>query len=534
MIRALGRLVAAAALSMAVLALAVPAASAHPLGNFTINHYNGLRVAADAVTVDHVADFAEIPTFSERRAMDTDSNGTISDAEGAAYQSTRCNDLQSSLSLRVDGQPASLAVTHSGLSFAVGQASQTMRLVCIYRADTGAVPTGGTYEFSDASYAERRGWREIVVQGDATLIGDTDAPAESVSGRLTSYPNDLLALPLNESATSFTARPGGSPLPPPTYTDAQPVAGAPVEPPIIEQPAPPAPAVVPAGTTDLGAEVTSLFNAPDLTLPIILLSLVVAVALGAAHALSPGHGKTVMAAYLVGSRGTMRQAVGLGLTVTVSHTLGVLALGALSLSASAIIPPEKLYPILSVVSGAIVIVIGAYLLLNRLNVMRRSRAVASDHGHGHGHERGHEDEHHHHDEHEHEHQQALARPPGWHEHDGMGHTHLPEEGMGKRGLFALGLSGGMVPSVSALLIFLGSISVGRPEFGIVLTVAFGLGMALVLVGIGLALVYARGFVERMSPRTTSLRLGERLPLVTACIVLVAGVLITGQALAGLG
>ncbi len=529
MIRSIGRLAAAVALSMAVLALAVPAASAHPLGNFTINHYNGLRVAAGAVTVDHVTDFAEIPTFSERRVMDTDSDGTVSDAEGAAYHATRCNDLPSSLSLRLDGQPLPLALTHSGLSFATGQGSQTMRLVCVYRADAGAVPNGGTYEFSDASYAERRGWREIVVQGDATLIGDTDSPAASVSGRLTSYPNDLLELPLNESATSFTAMPGGSPLPPPTYTDAQPVAGLPAEPPVIEQPAPPLPAV-PAGTTDLGAEVTSLFNAPDLTLPIILLSLVVAVALGAAHALSPGHGKTVMAAYLVGSRGTMRQAVGLGLTVTVSHTLGVLALGALSLSASAIIPPEKLYPILSVVSGAIVVVIGAYLLLNRLNVMRRSRAVASDHGHDHAHV----DEHHHHDDHEHGHEHHAVRPPGWHEHDGMGHTHLPEEGMGKRGLFALGLSGGMVPSVSALLIFLGSISVGRPEFGIVLTIAFGLGMALVLVGIGLALVYARGFVERMAPRSSGLRLGERLPLITACIVLVAGVLITGQALAALG
>jgi ABC-type nickel/cobalt efflux system permease component RcnA len=232
-----------------------------------------------------------------------------------------------------------------------------------------------------------------------------------------------------------------------------------------------------------------------------------------------------MAAYLVGSRGTTRQAVGLGMTVTVSHTLGVLALGALSLSASAIIPPEKLYPILSVVSGAIVIVIGAYLLVSRLRVASRERAEAREHHHAHAHGLDHT--------HEHDHVPAPVRPPGWHEHDGIGHTHLPQQEMGRRGLFALGLSGGMVPSVSALLILLGSIAIGRPGFGIVLTVAFGLGMAFVLVGIGLALVYARDFVERMPLRGMSLRVSRGLPLVTAGVVLAAGVLITGQALVAL-
>ena len=120
---------------------------------------------------------------------------------------------------------------------------------------------------------------------------------------------------------------------------------------------------MPGGITELGGELAGLFQADELTLPIVLLSMLAAAGLGVLHALSPGHGKTVMAAYLVGSRGTARQAIGLGLTVTVSHTLGVLALGALSLSAAAIIPPERLYPILGVVSGAIVVVIGGWLLL---------------------------------------------------------------------------------------------------------------------------------------------------------------------------
>jgi ABC-type nickel/cobalt efflux system permease component RcnA len=290
-------------------------------------------------------------------------------------------------------------------------------------------------------------------------------------------------------------------------------AAAPVEPPAGTAPV----AAVPNGTTDLGADVTALFQAPDLTLPIILLSLLAAAALGAIHALSPGHGKTVMAAYLVGSRGNTRQALGLGLTVTVSHTLGVLALGLLSLSATAVLPPERLYPILSVASGAIVVVIGAYLLITRV---RAWRSENSRHQHGH--------------DHAHEHRRSIVdRPEGWHEHDGMGHTHLPQQGMGRRGLFALGLSGGMIPSVSALLVLIGSISIGRPLWGVVLTVAFGIGMATVLVGVGIALVHARKLVERF-PVAGKLNFGQRLPVVTAGVVLVAGLLIAVQGLAGLG
>ena len=111
----------------------------------------------------------------------------------------------------------------------------------------------------------------------------------------------------------------------------------------------------------------------------------------------------------------------------------------------------------------------------------------------------------------------------------MGHTHLPQPGMGRRGLFALGLSGGMVPSVSALLVLIGSISIGRPAWGIVLTVAFGLGMAAVLVGVGLALVHARKLVERL-PVARTMRFGQRLPVLTAAVVLLAGLLIASQGL----
>jgi ABC-type nickel/cobalt efflux system permease component RcnA len=480
------RLAIAFALSTAALALVAPAASAHPLGNFTINHYSGLRVSTSGVLIDHVSDFAEIPTFSERRAMDTDVDGQVSDAEASAYARQTCSALASDLELTVGGSRSALDLKEVGISFPQGQANPTLRLVCVYSVPFASTLIADTaISFADHSYAARQGWREITLAGDGTTLSGSNLPSVSPSDRLTHYPADLLTVPLGQASVAFVGNPGGIQLPAFWVPDATPLDSTAVV-------APSAPAVVPAGTTELGSDVTALFQAPDLTPPVVVLSLIVAAGIGALHALSPGHGKTVMAAYLVGSRGNARQALGLGLTVTVSHTIGVLALGLLSLSAAAVIPAERLYPILSVVSGAIVVLIGAYLLLARLRSWReQSRDHHRDHYHG--------------DQHDHS---ATQKPEGWHEHDGIGHTHLPQPTMGKRGLFALGLSGGMIPSVSALLVLIGAISIGRPAWGVVLTVAFGVGMAAVLVGVGLGLVYARRLVERI-PQTKSLDLVRR-------------------------
>jgi nickel/cobalt transporter (NicO) family protein len=519
------RLVLALALSLAALALVVPATSAHPLGNFTINHYSGLRVSPTDVLVDHVTDFAEIPTFTERRAMDTDASGDVSDAEAATYAQAKCTALASDLDLEVGGSRLALGLTQLGISFPMGQGNPTMRLVCVYDAPLAAPLAAGTaFSFADWSFAERQGWREITLAGDGTTLTGSDLTATTASNRLTLYPADLIAVPLGQASASFVANPGGPQLPAFEVPDATPINSMDVQSPVAP-PASAAPAAVPASVTELGSDVTGLFQAADLTPSVIILSLLVAAGLGALHAVSPGHGKTVMAAYLVGSRGNARQALGLGLTVTVSHTIGVLALGLLSLSATVVIPADKLYPILSIASGAIVVVIGTYLLIARVRAWRatsRDQADAQEHGHAHGHEHGHEHVH-----------AAAPKPEGWHEHNGMGHTHIPQQQMGKRGLFALGLSGGMIPSVSALLVLIGSISIGRPAWGIVLTVAFGLGMAAVLVGVGFGLVYARRFVERI-PQARSLDLGRRVPVLSAVVVLAAGVLIAGQGLMGLG
>src|SRR4051812_30514635 len=389
------RLLLALAFSSAALALVVPVASAHPLGNFTINHYNGLRVSLGSVLVDHVTDFAEIPTFSERRAMDTDADGQVSDAEARTYAAAKCTSLAGELDLQVANARLPLALNQLGISFPMGQGNPTMRLVCVYAATLAAPISAGTsVAFADNSYAERQGWREITLVGDGTTLSGSTLAAASASDRLTHYPADLLAVPLGDPAVRFSVTPGGAALAPFAVPDATPVDSKVVEP-VAAPPVVSSPVSVPAGTTELGSDVTSLFQAADLTPTVIILSLLAAAGLGALHAVSPGHGKTVMAAYLVGSQGNARQAVGLGLTVTVSHTIGVLVLGFLVLSSAVIIPADKLYPILSVVSGAIVVVIGTYLLLMRVKAWRaQSKAEhAHDEAHAHGHEHEHEHDH---------------------------------------------------------------------------------------------------------------------------------------------
>jgi ABC-type nickel/cobalt efflux system permease component RcnA len=299
----------------------------------------------------------------------------------------------------------------------------------------------------------------------------------------------------------------------------------------------------------------------------------VAAFLGALHAVSPGHGKTVMAAYLVGSRGSARHAIALGLTVTVSHTLGVLALAVVTLYASNLIPPERLYPVLGLLSGGLVIGIGLWLLYGRFRIWKRTRADAHAHA-------AHEREHHVGLAHEHapEHVgghgnvapqaqlsaaaairryggasavtlvagQAVgtyqgsggsdvdhdhAGVPGEHSHGGLRHSHLPPSGadLTWRSLFSLGLAGGLVPSASALLLLLGSLAANRPAYGVILVIAFGAGMAVVLAGVGLLLVYATRFVERIPTGTAGRRLWDVLPVATAVVVIGAGLYLTSQA-----
>ncbi len=531
--------------------LAVPlAAAAHPLGNFTINHYAGITVSPAAIHLDIVIDMAEIPAFQERQTMDTDSDGTVDDSEAATGAAADCTALVDKLSLARDGTTLALTPGTHAVSFPPGAGGlSTLRLECGYEATLGPAIAGPTtIAFTDRSYTERIGWREIVAIADGVDLDSHGLPTTSPSQRLTAYPADMIALPLDIRSASLLARPGGTP---------QGSAGSNVSP--VAAPAAGAGAV-PGGVSS--AELPDIFRSADLTPIILILSLITAMGLGAAHAVTPGHGKTLMAAYLVGSRGTSIHAVGLGLSVAVSHTLGILALALLIVGAQGVLPPDVVFRAAPIVAAVTIVAIGGWMLGNEIR--RRTRRIqrarvatfpmasagvgelehghhrAADQAHAHVEHEGAANEHHVRDhEHEHDHgadshEHGDERTEGEHSHGGVRHSHLPPAGatLSWRGLFALGLAGGLIPSTSALLILLGSMAAGRAAFGLVLVIAFGLGMALVMSTVGLAMILARGRLERMPRRSALGRLAGFAPLIASVAVLGLGVVLTWQAVAG--
>lgn len=501
--------------------LLAPVAAAHPLGNFTINHYAGLHVTRETITLDYVLDMAEIPAFQEISTFDANGNGRAEPAEIAGYDVARCESLRPDLDLRLDGQPLPLSLTSSGVEFPPGAGGlPTLRLTCNFRAPLELRGETPDLEFTNRAYARRLGWREIVVTGDGVALeGDAAVLRESVSQRLRVYPDDLLSTPLDQRQTSFRLKPAAAPDP----SSAQPATAA-------EGAGPP-----PADRND---GFTRLIALQTLTVPTILLALGVAFVWGAAHALTPGHGKTIVAAYLVGSRGTVRHAIFLGLTTTLTHTAGVFALGFLTLFASQFILPEQLYPWLGVASGALVAGIGLSLLRGRLR--RLLAGGDSHHHHGHGHEHPHHHRAHEHGQADHEHHDH-AHGPGHTHHDHHHHAHMPPGADGRpvtwRSLLALGVSGGLIPCPSALVVMLSAIALQRIGFGLVLIVSFSLGLAGVLTAIGILWVQARRLVERLPGRGSLLgRLAGRglllqaLPAASALLITLVGVGITLQAL----
>jgi nickel/cobalt exporter len=421
------------ALMVAVLgALALPAlAAAHPLGNFTINRFSRVEVSGPRVYVRYVLDLAEIPTFQA---------GHI-DAQAYAARIAR------NARLELDGQQAALVPLQTALAHPLGAGGlHTTRLEVILRGPLLHGSTRVTYR--DGNYSDRIGWKEIVV--------GTTTP--STSHELRAYPKNLLESPLDVTSVSAEISSGS---------------GADVAPPLSSGTSLQAPdRVVDAGFA-------SLVGRSHLSLLVILASLAAALFWGAAHALSPGHGKTIITAYLVGQRGTPRHAALLGLIVTITHTIGVFGLGLVTLALSQFIVPDRLYPWLNLASGLLVVGIGASVLRAR---WRHSR--------------------HHH------------------------HHHHGEEGTSFRSLLAVGVSGGLLPCPSALVVLLAAISLHRVAFGLLLILAFSAGLALTITGIGLAAVLARTAFRRVSFEGRLVRL---LPAASALVILAAGLAMTVRA-----
>ena len=478
-------------LALATMVLLPAVALAHPLGNFSVNHYAALLVSADTISLDIVVDTAEIPTLDLLRDLDRNGNGTLELVEAAAARAGQCFSLAAGLSLAADGSPLPLELTAAGLAQRPGAADlTTLRLVCEFTAVRPAPSSSGTITFSDVVDADRVGWREIVVRGSGVTISPVGLD-QDISARLTVYPADLLSQPPAERSMELTIIPGGPMLHVAAVPDATPLTA--------HAPGPAATPLDGQAGLGVGSGLASFISFGDLTPLAIILGLLLAALVGAGHALSPGHGKTVMAAYLVGTAGRASHAVLFGLAVTVSHTIGVLGLAVVVWLAADILPPERLYPILTVASGATVIVVGAMLFADLVRSRRAAAPAAHSHPHPHDHP----------------------------------HPHLA--GPGNRRLMVLGVAGGLVPSTAALVLLLGAVAAGQPAYGVALALAFGVGMAVVLGGISLALVQGRRWIStrgagRPMGGWAASRLAAIGPWVLASTVLLGGLVLTSQAL----
>jgi ABC-type nickel/cobalt efflux system permease component RcnA len=463
--------------------------SAHPLGNFTVNHFARIEPGASRINIHYVVDMAEIPTLQEMAAIDADGDGSASDEELNAYLGRVWPGYIEGIHINLDGRVLPVEVISKRIALPVGAGGLATLRIEIDLSTPVSIDGVGRLRFEDRNHAERLGWREIVVTPiEGVTAFDSTAFASGLSDELKSYPEDMLAAPLDERKAEFSFTAGGLPE------------GAKA---LVTRDGQTA-----AATRDRFAE---LIAVKELTLSVALIGLLIAMVLGATHALSPGHGKAVVGAYLIGARGTARHAAYLGLTVTITHTVGVFALGIVTLFASNYILPEKLFPVLSLVSGVIVVLVGLNLFTRRLRA-----AIIKSHDHHHHSHDHHAHDHDHHHDHAHGHHHDHSHSSHSHSHGGKEHSHLPPGADNApitwRSIVALGISGGLLPCPSALVVLLSAISLNRVGYGLLLVVAFSLGLAATLTAVGLLFVYAghlfrqpkAGWVMRVAPVASAL------------------------------
>ncbi|HEU4422980.1 MAG TPA: hypothetical protein VFR67_10660 [Pilimelia sp.] len=483
-------------LGTVLLLLPAGPAAAHPLGNFSVNQLAALSLHPDRVAVAATVDAAELPTLQEKSNVDASGDGSVSADERAAHARRGCAEFGSKFRVAVNGDALVWTIEGTGFEYAAGAAGlATSRLSCRLSA---AAPLGSPARMRvDNGYrTDRVGWRELTAVGDGVRLIDSPLPATSRSGGdLRSYPQDLLSSPPDVRGADLRVEPGAA--------------------------AGPAEAAATAGAGGDGSWLTRLVSAGERRLDSIVgergltpwigvFAVGLALMLGAAHAALPGHGKTVMAAYLAGKRGRPRDAVAVGAVVTLTHTGGVLVVGLLLTSVVGL-AGQTVLGWLGVASGALVVGVGAAMLLG----LRRRRGGPAHHHDGHGHH--HHGHHHHgHDHHGHDHHGRGAGRPS------------------RLGVAAIGVAGGLVPSPSALIILLGAVGLGRTLFGVLLVIAYGLGMAGTLTVAGLLLVgVRRRWAGRPAPggrwRRWTARLAAAAPAATGSLVLLVGLGLVGRA-----
>jgi nickel/cobalt exporter len=501
------------------------------LGNFTINQFCGLQVASQSIEVHYVVVFGQLPALRELHLADTDGDGVTSQAERDAYIGKLAPGFAQGLDLEVDGSRVPLHATRWTSSLPTEQGGFSLRVDVDFAASLPPAAADAVRKlgFTNENYAGRMGWHEIVVQpAPGRSIFDTNAYSTSLTGGLTQALQTLPAAgPLDERAVHLTV---GSSVPAgrvPLPDRAGSVASM---------------TRVKSGGSQSQSdwiasrtrELVNAISSPHVEPKVAFLALLGALLLGAVHALSPGHGKTIVGAYLIGSRGTPRHAVFLGLTVTITHTIGVFVLGFATLYASRYIVPERLFPILSLISAVLVLGMGLVLLVQRGRAARQ--ALRSVKGAAHG---------------TFQFVEADRTPsmrgfilaPGTqhadstlHSHGGGPmHTHLPPGASGEkvtwRSLLALGVSGGLVPCPSAMVLLLAAVALNKTAYGMLLVVTFSVGLAITLTLVGLAFLYARNRFH--SPGAGS-RWAQVLPVLSAGTITLVGIALCFGALRTFG
>jgi nickel/cobalt transporter (NicO) family protein len=451
--------------------LAPAAAYGHPLGNFTSNHLTRIAVRAASIDVHYVLDDAEIPTFSLLRSLDA--HGKPSPAVLNAWALRHAAEIAPQLMLTVNGKPALLTLAGAHVQLRPGAAGLS---ILYFTADFRAPRAEGAQqiEYSDTTLLGRIGWKDVVV-----------LPGREPTQELRVYPDALIGSPRDRTAVTVSVAADGK-VSVADDSSAPLFGGASAE-----------------RMNDL-----SDVLARNLSDPLVLFgALCLAIVLGALHALEPGHGKTLLAISLVGARATVGQAAILATALTVAHTIGVLLFGVVVLTLARYIVPEALYPWIALLSGIFVAVLGARALAREI-ARRRAQPDDRDHAHEHGHA------HHHHDD--------AGFSEAVHAHSHLIPGSAP---ISFRNALVAASTGNVAPCPAALVVLLAAIATHRIGWGLVLIVAFSIGLALTLTLLGVAVVRGAGWLTR---RPQFDRLARYAPLATAVAISVIGAWMIGE------
>lgn len=465
-------------------AITTGTADAHPLGNFTVNHLSRVRVQSGGIQIRYVVDLAELPSVPILRE----------DSSLAHWTRDTADRLRPLLDLRYDGRPVTLALRDAKATTKAGAGGlRTIRLVALYVAPSAQ--NGTNIAFDDRTYPGRIGWKDV-------LLGAEREP----TGELTGYPSAVIGSPRANTGVVAAVIDGGLRRAR-TVTDAD-SASSSASPSLVRSNA-----------------LADMLARGDATPAFVLFTFLVAIALGALHAVEPGHGKTLMAVSLVGARATVGQALILGSAITVAHTAGVLALGLVLLFAARYVVPETVYPWITLVSGLVVVAVGARALARVAGTYAPAR-----HAHVHAHDRAHPHAHAHgHDPVAHDHH---------HDHASLGdEEHARLHAIGGDAPLSFGAvvlaagTGGIAPCPAALVVLMTALNLHRVGYGLALIVAFSVGLAAVLVGLGIAVVRGASWLGRRRGFTRFVRWG---PLVSAGVIATIGAVMLGEGFVQVG